>query len=222
MLSWSLGSYPSPLLGLFANGVKKKDEMLDDLAVRLYGEAKRTTVRQAWMAFAEGFGNYPFCIETLYNGPQHRGPANALFPAPTGYAATMVGLPYDDLKAWTGRYPPSVWVEQMQKVADGFEKGCRLLGKTAAGREAAMFHAETLHFAAAADQARYVLAREKGERTQMREIVGRERKRARELLDLVRADSRLGYECSNHYFYTPQDLREKIVSCCLMGDGTNE
>ena len=85
-----------------------------------------------------------------------------------------------------------------------------------------MFRAEMLHFAAAADQARYVLAREKGERTQMREIVGRERKRARELLDLVRVDSRLGYECSNHYFYTPQDLREKIVSCCLMGDGANE
>jgi hypothetical protein len=27
------------------------------------------------------------------------------------------------------------------------------------------------------------------------------------------ADSRLGYEPSNHYFYVPLDLMEKVVNC---------
>jgi len=30
---------------------------------------------------------------------------------------------------------------------------------------------------------------------------------------LVKADSRIGYESSNHYFYIPQDLLEKVVCC---------
>jgi len=52
----------------------------------------------------------------------------------------------------------------------------------------------------------------KGRRT----IADRECARAKEELGLVRADSRIGYESSNHYFFIPQDLREKILSCRIV------
>lgn len=47
----------------------------------------------------------------------------------------------------------------------------------------------------------------------MRAIARRERARAKALLPIVEADARIGYECSCHYFYLPQDLREKILNC---------
>ena len=34
---------------------------------------------------------------------------------------------------------------------------------------------------------------------------------AKELLALVREDARIGFEASNHYFYTERNLVEKIV-----------
>jgi hypothetical protein len=48
----------------------------------------------------------------------------------------------------------------------------------------------------------------------MLECVRREKATALALLPLVSSDSRIGYECSNHYFFIPQDLREKIL-CCM-------
>lgn len=50
----------------------------------------------------------------------------------------------------------------------------------------------------------------------MREIALREKKRAKEEWGYVRADSRLGYESSNHYFFIPQDFLEKILSCTMV------
>ncbi|HLU46897.1 MAG TPA: hypothetical protein VK116_02395, partial [Planctomycetota bacterium] len=36
---------------------------------------------------------------------------------------------------------------------------------------------------------------------------------AQELFQLARDDSRIGFEASNHYFFTPNDLVEKVVHC---------
>ena len=61
----------------------------------------------------------------MYNAPQQMGPANLLFAEPTGYKATMVCFPYDDLASWRGPYPPTVFAEQFEKVADGWAEGLR-------------------------------------------------------------------------------------------------
>ena len=47
----------------------------------------------------------------------------------------------------------------------------------------------------------------------MGELLGEESHAARELLTIVAQDSRIGYEPSNHYYYLPGDLLEKIVCC---------
>ena len=50
----------------------------------------------------------------------------------------------------------------------------------------------------------------------MKEILNRESTLAERLFELSSADSRLGYEASNHYFYVPLDLAETVVNCAYL------
>lgn len=65
----------------------------------------------------------------------------------------------------------------------------------------------------AADRIVYSAARDRGDRAAMRAAARRELATAKEMLGLVRRDSRLGYETSNHYIYVPNDFLEKILNC---------
>lgn len=227
MMAWSLGGCPSPNLRIFSE-LRDDDadagRMLDRIAADEYGTGAVKSVRKAWTAFSDGYREYPFHVGVAYYGPQQWGPANPLYARKTGYGATMVGLPYDGIRGWRQDYPPNVWSAQMQKVADGFAEGSRIFAdevvpaadaakRAHAAREGAMFRAQTLHFAACADQMRFIVARDAGDRDGMRAAARRELARAKEMLELTRQDSRFGYESSNHYYYIPQDLREKILCC---------
>ncbi|MDD2600854.1 MAG: hypothetical protein PHO37_16800 [Kiritimatiellae bacterium] len=235
MLSWSLGCYPSPNLRIF-QAMKGKDEsvdgVLDAMADSLYGRQGRALARQAWTAFSNGFREYPYHISSLYVGPQHMGPANPLYLNATGYSATMVGIPYDSLNAWRSIYPFEVWVQQLERVRHGFEQGCALYEKLAEAvdanlraqvqRELGTYRAATLHFESMINQARFIDARDKlaaDDQSRekyiqtMRNSAKAELDVAKRMLPLVQSDSRIGYESSNHYFYIPQDLLEKIVNC---------
>ena len=44
-------------------------------------------------------------------------------------------------------------------------------------------------------------------------ILDREIELARRMFELSSSDSRLGYEASNHYYYVPLDLVEKVINC---------
>ena len=44
-------------------------------------------------------------------------------------------------------------------------------------------------------------------------IVASEISNAKQLFRLTRGDSRIGFEASNHYYYVPLDLVEKVVNC---------
>ena len=237
MLSWSLGCYPSPNLEVFQAFTKETADIgtvLDRVAERHYGKAAVPLVRQAWTAYSDGFREYPFHIGTLYNGPQQMGPANPFYLKPTGYRATMVGIPYDDLKSWRSIYPDGVWIKQMEKVREGFARGNGIWSRLAVQaqdsqrqevtRELGLSRAMELHFASCVNQARFVAERDKllaasdaavraACRAELRSAVQAELAAAKQLLPLVKADSRIGYESSNHYFYIPQDLLEKVLCC---------
>ena len=47
----------------------------------------------------------------------------------------------------------------------------------------------------------------------MRTLAEDEIAHARRLFTLTREDARIGYEASNHYYYYPLDLVEKVVNC---------
>ena len=225
MLSWSLGSAPTPNLFLYADYRRGEgiDPVLNRLAERLYGREGVASARAAWTAYSDGFREYPFHISSVYCGNHTLGPANHLYLEPSGWTASMVGYPFDDLKRWRSIYPEEVWLGQMKKVRDGFVKGnaafaarvAALVGekRKAAERELGLFRAIENHFRSVVDQGMFVMAREKGDKAAMTDCARRELETARRHLALARADSRIGYECSNHYFYIPHDIMEKMLNC---------
>lgn len=239
MLSWSVGGYPSPNLRIaqrfFESPTATPATVLDELAAILYGPSGAAHARRAWTAFSRGFAEYPYHGALVYQGPQQLGPANLLFAAPTGYTATMVGFPYDDLAAWRGPYPDEAFVAQLRKVAVGWATGVEHLQRAVAGApphlrgaaeaELRVAQAAGVHFASLANQAQYVGLRttyldaktspqqRDAARTAMLALLDDEIELAKQLFALVAHDSRLGFEASNHYFYVAGDLIEKVVSC---------
>lgn len=234
MLSWSLGGAPSDNLKLFgAVNSGNANEMLDSIATASYGKKAAPLVRRAWSSFSKSFEEYPYHISTLYNGPQHMGPSNPLYIRPTGYRATMVGFPYDDLERWCAIYPVDIWCSQMDKVTNGFLQGCKILHeavkyvpdslKKQIVSEERRARAVQIHFKSCANQARFTDARNSylssstGEQKKdfllrMQELAFDEMKNIKNLYPLVKEDPTIGYESSNQYFYLPIDLIEKYVN----------
>ena len=169
------------------------------------------------------------------------GPSNLLWSEPTGYRATMIGFPYDDLDTWRAVYPPDVFVAQFRKVAHGFERGLDALSgalhsegvgdaEAAALRgEMDLAEAAALHFRSTANQARFIILRRELAQvknatdsapllSEIEQILNEEIALARRLCVLQSRDSRIGFEASNQYYYVPIDLLEKVLNCAYLRD----
>jgi len=236
MLGWTLGGYPSANLEAVAEVMAcgSAETALRRVAERRFGVALAPAILAAWHGFSAAFAEFPYDGPVLYLAPLQMGPANLLHARPTGYSATMVGLPYDDLDAWHGAYPAAVFAGQLEKVADGFDQTLATLAATPASpagdaerlafnRERGVAEACALHFRSAAHQTRFILARRAaaatgGEaaaahRAEMARLLRGEIALAKRLHHLQSRDSRLGFEASNQYFYVPVDLMEKVINC---------
>lgn len=208
MASWTLGGYPSPSLELLHAAAHDPhfdpDTALHAIAERRYGPHDAHQIVAAWTHASHAFAHYPFHLNVVYTAPVNIGPANLLWEHPTGYRASMVGFPYDDLERWRGPYPPDTLATAFTTVATGLAEARHLLPDH--HPEGHLLEAVEIHLASTANQIRYLLTRNP-------EHVEHETTYARRLLHLQWTDSRIGYEASNHYLYTPQDLLEKILNC---------
>jgi hypothetical protein len=230
MLGWTLGGYPSPNLEVVSETLAcgSADEAMRRVAERRFGQALAPAVVTAWRGFSAAFREFPYHIGVVYSGPQQLGPANLLWNEPTGHRATMVGFPYDDLDQWRAVYPPEVFVRQLDNVADGFERAltdlriseAQAAGATPAERRALteecdVAEAAAIHFRSSANQARFVMARRAGarQRAVLERVLKDEIALARRLHGIQSRDSRIGFEASNHYYYLPVDLMEKVLNC---------
>jgi len=238
MLGWTLGGYPSPNLEVVAEvgSGASEEEALHRVTVRRYGAEAAPSVVKAWKAFSAAFREFPFHIGLVYTAPMQFGPSNLLWGEPTGYHATMVGFPYDDLDAWRAVYPPEVYIGQFEKIADGFDHALTDLRNSAAAMklparerkslesELRIAEAAALHFRSTADQARFVVLRRALQTAQtadaahpvladLKTVLDREIATATRLYTLQSQDSRIGFEASNQYYYVPDDLLEKILNC---------
>ncbi len=240
MMSWSLGGYPSPNLELAeyfdSKPVPTVEQALTQMGESRYGSDAAPDALAAWSKFSIAFSEYPFHGGFVYTGPVQCGPANLLYAQPTGYHATMVGFPYDDVNTWRAIYPAEVLASQFEKIATGWEQGLSCLqsaqrrpGTTAQRAnlhtDLGIAQAAGLHFRSVANQIRFVMARdalltgllEGAERDAQIEIARKsvidEIETAKRLFVLTLDDSRIGYEASNHYYYLPLDLVEKVVNC---------
>ena len=242
MLSWSLGGYPSPNIKIadicLNQNESMKKNVLDSIASERYGTAAVNDARKAWTAFSNAFKEYPYSGSTLYTGPQQYGPSNLLYEKATGYKATMVGFPYDDLKSWKGFYPNDVFIHQFQLVAEGWLKGLEYfrqiknrsdsLHRQIVLSDERIATAAYLHFASVVNQSQFIVYRDslanqnlapairKSLKKDIRSILRNEITLAADLFRICRQDSRIGYEASNQYYYVEQDLIEKILNCQLL------
>jgi hypothetical protein len=224
MLGWTLGGYPSPNLEivteLLENGALTVESALQRVGKRRYGE--KHDVVETWRDVSRAFSEFPYHIGVVYTAPMQLGPANLLWERLTGYRATMVGFPYDDLDTWRSVYPAEVFIAQMDKVAKGFHSAAEGLRSVPA--EASLIEAAAIHFRSTANQARFVQARralgeaktpDDAERhiAMLSEVLRGEIELAKALHRIQSEDSRIGFEATNQYYYVPEDLMEKVLNC---------
>ena len=244
MLGWTLGGYPSPNLQIacdIATSPGDENSSTDDqvqramerVAADRFGPALSAAIVRAWKAFSAAFSEFPYHIGTVYNAPMQFAPSNLLWANPTGYSATMIGFPYDDLTSWRQVYPVKVFIAQFTKIADGFDAAIAALRReTTSTKTSAAFQkalesevnvatAASIHFRSTANQARFVELRDQLKkepqqtaiRDELLQVLRSEIELARQLHGIQSRDSRIGFEATNHYFYIPQDLLEKIINC---------
>ena len=215
-VSWTLGGCPSPNLKLASrlmSGQGTTEEFLADYLGKEIGNV----VNRAQKKMSEAFSEFPFHIDVLYFGPQNFGPMAPFFLADTGYKSTMVGFPYDDIKGWSGIYDCHTLKTQFEKLCREWSIGLEMLdGIKGSVKEAdeirLMSQACYCHFLSTYHHIAFVEAREKKEVEIMLEIIRKERQNVQTLITIRLQDSRIGYESSNHYFYTLQDLQEKLLN----------
>ena len=238
MLGWTLGGYPSPNLEIVAAIGSDHSltplQAMEMVAKRRYGMAGSAVV-QAWRSYSKAFSEFPFG-RGLYHAPMQVGPSNLLWGRPTGFASTMVGIPYDAVSTWVGNYPVNVFIGQMEKIADGFDQGLKqleqqIVGLTLQKEERKALNGEcnvaetvAIHSRSVANQVNFItlrdrLSAEKDKSTRqtiinlIEKVLQNEIVLAKRMHVLQCKDSRLGFEASNHYFYTPADLIEKVLNC---------
>ncbi len=239
MLSWSLGGYPSLNLEVAERFNRQPtpeiEDVLLDVAKQHFGEGGAQHARAAWRAFSDAFREYPYDSSLVYNGPQLLGPSNLLFSEATGYHATMVGFPYDDLASWRGQYPPQIFIQQFERVATGWKEGLRHLHQAVAAApndrraeaeaDQRVAEAAQLHFESVVNQSKFVILRERLRSVDLlaqekadaiahiQKIVEDEARLARRMFTLTSLDPRIGFEASNQYLYLPLDFVEKVLNC---------
>ena len=237
MLSWTLGGYPSPNLEVakeyYYSPQPSGKEVLERVARRRYGADAAPYVLTAWERFSTAFQEFPYGVVAGYSIPLQHGPANLLRIKPTGYRAAMILFPYDDLKSWLGPYSPEIARQQLEKLTQLWEGGLQHFRQAlphvpkerAAGARKDLGIAETcwLHYRSVANQIQFYHLREKrGQASpatrsslikEMKQLASREMELARRLYTIARQDSTIGYEASNHYYYRPLDLAEKVLNC---------
>ena len=130
----------------------------------------------------------------------------------------MVGFGYDDLEGWRAVYPPEVFIAQLRKVADGFQRGADSLQSSAdvaARTEARLMEAAAIHFASVVNQARFVQLRGKASPARTA-LLDHEATFTHRLLQLQATDCRIGFEASNQYYYVEMDLLEKLANIAYL------
>ena len=216
MLSWTCGGYPSPNLEaasfFFYSPRPSRAEILTRVATARYGKPAAAGVVEAWRLFSEAFVEFPYGVQ-IYVIPTQHGPANLLRLEPTGLAPGMILFPHDAMKTWCGKYPPEVVVAQLTKVAAGWKRGLDLFERVAPHATPDLDIARTCyhHFASVANQVAFYANRDHPAR--LRELAAAEILLARQQYDVARRTSTIGYEATNHYYYRPLDLVEKVLSC---------
>lgn len=231
MLSWTLGGCDSQNLDIAS---LYYDEPVDENALDRYMERTyqetNETVKKAQTIFCEAMTEFPFNLTVLYTAPQNYAPAAPFYEYKTGYAASMIGFPHDALNTWKSIYSEKDFYNQFNKLVTKWKEGLDLLEGCVAKRNEKFdellciskgvynhYRSTLNHIGFVMERNRLLegsLSKEAQDRVKMRIqcILEDETDAVLNMLELRKEDSRIGFEASNHYFYTVQDLKEKLLN----------
>ncbi len=225
MLGWTLGGYPSTMLEIIKNYYFISNDNVDTLEL-LFGSSKKA-VEEAFSNLSDAFSNFPFHIRSLYNGPQHLGPANLLFYKKSGVNSTMTGYPFDDLDCWRADFSRELFMEQYRLLSVGFRSAFNKLKKSVSENEVRemphikelldVVEGATCIYESVYNQIKFIILRDSnGSIEKIVETLNNEIECAKTMFRLQTENSTFGYESANHYFFHPVSLIEKVINCSYL------
>ncbi|MBQ4527024.1 MAG: hypothetical protein II998_03025 [Clostridia bacterium] len=218
MLSWTLGGAPSPNIKVasarFFETTGETAE-ITDVYTSLFGDDAKE-VKIATDKFSDAFCEFPFAHQGIYKGPANGGAANLLYDNNTGLTATMTCFAYDDLETWRCQYPEEIYESQFEKMANMWSEGLEALKDVKDKELKAMAEATCIQLQSAANQIKFVRARNRGDHSEMAHLAKCETELAVKLHNLMDSYPQIGFEAANHYYYTKSSLKEKILNCAYI------
>ncbi len=204
-LSWTVGGYPSFNLSL-ASRYKKGFDM-DAWYADTFG-ADGKAVQSASKCFSAAFKEFPFSVDVLYFGPHNAGPANLMYRENTGMPCTMTCYPFDDVEGWSKPFGSQTLLECYTKMADGWAQGMKHLENLTDQNALKLKRVATAalcHFRSSQYQVQWILTRDQS-------VLQKEYENTQTLLKAAAEDPAIGFEATNHYFYTENTLLEKLLN----------
>lgn len=227
LLDWTLGGYPSPTFAMLYPLFYETDKMptLRELYEKVFEKENADIVEKACAILSEAFEEFPFSVGVAYNAPQNIGSANLLYATPTGFKATMTGIPYDDTDRWKSVFTEEVVQEKFRILSEGWAKGNAIL-REVTDEQKASSHAFSMlidcaeaaecHFRSAYLQFRFARVRDGKEEGDLVAIAKEEEALVLRLSKVQARNPTIGFESTNHYFYSRAALMEKYINCLYM------
>ncbi len=216
MMSWTHGGYPGGNLALIHSTA-------DQLVQENFHPEAAQIITKCLKDFSAAFRHFPFDVGTMYRSPVNAGARNLLHLQDTGFKSTMVGYPYDDLKGWRSVYPEDIFEDHFRMVTEGWSGALKELEAASSciqetERELyveilSMAQGSFAHLQSTYLQTCFIRRRNAGDVEGMKKYAREELENTLALYSLMRRDSRVGFESSNHYYYSLQSILEKIVNC---------
>lgn len=216
LLTWTLGGYPSPTMDMIADFSSQKESFsLSKWYDKFFGE-KSKTVQKAVDKICSAFREYPFSIQNLYLSPRSLGLANLWDVEPSEKSSTMVCYAYDDYKNWLGPYPLEVFISQYNKLLTKWQEGIEILEKINDNQlvDELLTYSKVAycHFYSDLLQTEYSYKKSIHDKNGVDALLIKEKELSCELLALLKKSHLIGYETSNHYFYTERNVVEKLIN----------
>ncbi len=216
LLTWTQGGYPSPTMDMIADYSSQKENFsLSSWYDKYFGE-KSKEIQRAVDKICSAFREYPFSIQNLYLSPRTLGLANLWDKAPSEKSSTMVCYAYDDYKNWLGPYPLEVFISQYNKLLTKWKEGVEILEKINDNQliDELLTYSKVAycHFYSDLLQTEYSYKKSMQDKNGIDELLIKEKGLSLELLALLKKSPFIGFETSNHYFYTERNVVEKLIN----------
>lgn len=216
LLNWTLGGYPSPTIDMISTYNRLGDEFDLDAWYEDYFGEKGKQIHEAVKLICDGFKEYPFSVQNLYFSPKTLGTANLWDLEPSQKPSTMVCYSFDDYESWLGPYPIDVYFSQYEKLLKSWKQGVDKLKELADNQliEELLTFGELAyyHFLTDVNQTKYCICKRNNDREGMKPILSLEKEIAKATIRLLEKSSTIGFETSNHYFYTKRNVIEKLIN----------